>query len=341
MATKIQTGLGISTSDNTLLKGGGLNFDTSTLFLDIGTKFVHLLEGVTVIIIGMIAIRLIRGYLQKVEVQHESQRMALNLLEKLISGFLTVITITLGLNVIGLDLTLLISSIALGLSFGLQDIIKDYVSGILILFKSPFSIGDIISVKSYLGRVEKIDFQSTTLKTFDQKVVTVFNKDILAQAITNYSKEPMRRLEIGLTLGRGSDTAKAMAIFETILDNNPKVLKNPRYSIVFHKFWEQGMRVVIRFWVNRPCNILSVRSEIALQIEQAFDENSILSPYGRQIQFTQDISMNEGRKHRIQSFLSLPMMATIADQTANKLKEIFSVPQEMLVDREEPEYQEG
>lgn len=330
MATK--TGVVVQGSSN-VLQNGGVDFSAADIAYEIGVRFWHLLEGVLILVVGILIMRYIRSYLQKIQTSHENQRMALNLLEKLISGFLVVVTVTLALKVIGLDLTLLISALALGLSFGLKDIIKNYISGILILFKSPFAIGDIVRIKKYTGRVERVDFQATTLKTFDRKEVTIYNKDILSRSIMNYSKEPMRRLEISLTLGRGTDLQKAIRVFKKILSAHSSVLKSPDHSIVFHSFTENGPRIIVRFWVQRPVNIRKIRSEIAFQIDQAFDEQSLFSPYSRSIQFTQDVSFNEGRKQRIAGFYGLPMLAGVAEQIANQVENT-------LVDEEEPEWEE-
>lgn len=321
-----------------VLEDGGVSFDYASLGIEIVTRFVHLLEGVIIIAAGILVIRFLRRYFRKIEVAHENQRMALNLLEKITSGFLIVVTATLALKVIGLDLTLLISAVTLGLSFGLKDIIKNYVSGVLILFKSPFTIGDIVKIKSYIGRVEKIDFQSTTLKTFDKKEVTVYNKDVLTQSIVNFSKEDLRRIEIGVTLGHGTDVKRALLIFDSILNGNENIQKNPHYSVVFNKFSADGIKLMLRFWVKKPINILKIRSEMALQIQEAFDEAELFSPYSRTVQFGQDIGMTESRKGRLQAFYSQPALAAIAAQTNGALNlAITAVPEEQLIDKEEPE----
>jgi|CXWL01.1.fsa_nt_gi small-conductance mechanosensitive channel len=332
---RIQAGSTVSTNSDSLLAKGGVSFDVQSVLLEIATRFLYLIEGVVVLVIGLLLIRLVRRYFQKIESMYDSQRMALNLMEKLTAGFLAVVTITLALKVVGLDITLLVSALTLGLSFALGDIIKNYVSGILILFKSPFSIGNVVKIRNYTGKVERIDFQSTTLKTFDKKEVTIYNKDILSRSIVNYSKEEERRLTIAVTLGRGTDTQRALAIFEAILKQNPLILKTPQFSIIFRKFSSEGMSFHIRFWVNRSVNILQVRSQIALEIEQAFDEAQVISPHGRQIQFNGDFSMNEDRKHRIQTFYGQPMLAQIATQTSGQVQAV--VASEGIIDQEEPE----
>ena len=298
-------------------------------------KFIDVLEGIGIIILGLFAVRWLRGYFARIEIQHEEQRTALNLLEKITNGFIIVISIILGLKMIGLDLTLVLGIITLALSFGLRDVAKNYIAGLLILFKAPFEIGHIVKIRRFIGRIEKIEFQSVTLRTFDQKEITIHNSDTLTQPITNFSKGPQQRLKMNVFLGYGTDVQRALQIFDIILQNHPLVLKAPRYSIVFKDFKEQGMNVLIRFWVQRPCNALKIRSEIAMQIHETFDEEKIISPYIRQADLSGEIGMTAARKQRLQAFYAHPLIAAIATQTAEQIA-AAGAPVE-YADAEEPE----
>lgn len=307
--------------------------------LTILLKFIGVLEGVAVIVAGIFVMRLAKRYFLKIETTHERQKTALNLLEKITSGFIIVVSVTLGLKVIGLDLTLIVSVLTLGASFGMRDVIKNYVAGLLILFKSPFEIGDVVKIRSFTGRIEKIEFQSITLRTFDNKEITVHNSDLLTQPITNFSKNNQRRIEVTVRLGYGSDVARALLIFDRILGNNPAVLKMPKYSVVFKGFGETSTTVLIRFWVQRPCNILKIRSGLALQIQEAFDEEKIFAPYAREASLNENYAMTSARKERLSAFYGQPMLADIAGATSAQVA-LATVPAEETADAEEPEVEE-
>lgn len=324
--------------------GEKTEIDFQELFVTILLKFVDVLEGVAIIIAGIFVMRWAKSYIAKIETTHERQRTALNLLEKITSGFIIVISVTLGLKVIGLDLTILVSVLTLGLSFGLGDVVKNYVAGLLILFKSPFEIGDVVNIRAFTGKIEKIEFQAVSLRTFDQKLITIQNSDLLTQPITNFSKAAQTRLEIDLTLGYGSDVSRALKIFDRILQNHPAVLKSPRYSIVFKEFKQLGIGVFIRFWVKKPCNSLKIRSELALKIQEAFDEENLLAPYAREAGLDGVFGMTEARKQRLKLFYEQPMLADIAVQTVEQIAAAASpngavvpVAAEEYIDAEEPE----
>jgi small conductance mechanosensitive channel len=308
------------------------------------SKFILFVEAVIVLIVMFFVIHWVKKYIAKVEIKHEQQRTALNMVEKLLVGFVMVIGITIALKIIGIDISVLVGVGLIGLSYALKDIIQNYVAGILIFLKAPFKIGDIVKIKSYVGRVDKMEFQSTSLKTFDNRDITIYNSDIMSQSIENYSRHNMRRLEIDVNLGYGSDVQKITKIIGIILNNNTVVLKDPKFSISFKSFTNSSMIVQIKFWVPVPSNFLSVRSEIAWQINQAFDESTVFAPYERGFQTTNDFSITPERQNRIKEFYSNPLysgtapIATPAPTTAPALDANGQpIPVEVVSDLDEPQ----
>ena len=289
--------------------GGSDTIDFANLGPYLLTRFITVLEAAAIIIVGFFVIRYTKNYLNRLTIIHAQQKTAINLLEKLFTGFIVVISITLALKTIGLDMTLLVSVLILGLSYGLQDIIKNYVAGILIMFKSPFKIGDLINIKGQTGKVDAIDFQATTLRTADQKHVTIYNSDVMTQSITNFSNSSIRRIDIDITLGYGSDNLQAFKIFDRILSSHPSVVKKPAHKIVFKQFATNGIQFSIRAWANFPSNIMAIKSDLAMQISQAFDEQKIYMPFEKSIQIETDYSMTESRQNRLAALHQNPIYA--------------------------------
>ena len=305
----------------------GSQINWMSLLPTILEKFIAVLEAAIVLVATIFLMRYIRNRLRKLEVTHEQQRNAINLFEKIANGFLIVISVTLALKIVGIDMTLLVSVAILGLSYGLQDIIKNYVAGILILFKAPFRIGDIVKIREFTGRVSKMDFQSTMLETFDNRNITITNSDVMTQSIVNFSHIPpqtpdpnaqakaaTRRIDFDVTIGYGSDTPKAIKIFEKILKSHPKILRSPKSSVSFKKFTDSGPCFTIKFWVIRPCNLLRVKTDIAAKFSEAFDEQTIFTPYAKDLQVETETALSElaePRKQRIQTFYQLPLFAAL------------------------------
>jgi small-conductance mechanosensitive channel len=331
---------GVDISENAVSNSNPI--DLANLIPVIIGKFLLVLEATLIIIVGLFFIRYIRAKLRALEIVHEQQRNAINLFEKITSGFIIVVMITLALKTVGIDMTLLVSVAILGLSYGLQDIIKNYVAGILILFKAPFKIGDVVKIRDFTGKVIKMDFQATNLQTFDNRNITIYNSDVMTQSIINFSNNTIIRLNFDIMIGYGSDIPTALQVFDKILLANEKVLKNPKYSIIFKKFSDTGPIFTLKFWVQRPCNILKIRTEIATQISQSFDEIKIMSPYAKDVQTASESDLSnitDERRNRIQTFYQLPLFATSAVQTGTAIPESASAETATLDtnDSDEPE----
>lgn len=335
----------IASEGKSLTSSSKSDVDLGDISSTVISKFAEVIEAAIVIVVMFIVIHFIKRYIAKVETQHQQQRTALNVVEKLLVGFVMVIGITIALKIVGIDMSVLVGVGLLGLSYALKDIIQNYVAGILIFLKAPFKIGDIVKIKSYVGRVDKMEFQSTSLKTFDHRDITIYNSDIMSQSIENYSHYNMRRMEINVSLGYGSDIQKITNIAQKILDNNTSVLKNPKYSISFKSFTNNCMIVKLRFWVPVPSNFLAVRSDIAWQINEAFDESTVFGPYQRSFQAATDFSLTPERQNRIKNFYDNPLFAANATpQAATVTPPIIGpdgnpLPQETVIDTDTDEPQ--
>lgn len=321
--------------------GSSINFDDLTS--SILSKFIAVVEAAIVLVITLFIIRWVKRYFARIEIAHEQQKTALNVIEKILAGFVMVIGLTVALKIVGIDMSVLVGVGLLGISYGLKDIIKNYIAGILIFLKAPFKIGDIVRIKKFVGKIEKMEFQSTSIKTFDHRDITIYNSDIMAQSIENYSRYPMRRMDINVKLGYGSDMEKALHIFDKILGNNAQVLKNPKYSMVFKNFSDSSVVIQIKFWVNVPSNMLAIRSDLAWQINQAIDESTVFGPYVRGFETANDFSLTPDRQNKIKEFYSQPIFAATATAATAVIgpdgTPTAAVP-EAIIDADEPSIEE-
>ncbi|MFA6527976.1 MAG: mechanosensitive ion channel family protein [Candidatus Gracilibacteria bacterium] len=292
-------------SDTEVLNTGSGGF--SDISMAIFGKFVEVAEAVVILAVVYFVMKWVRRYFSKIETAHEQQKTALNFLERIINGFLLVIGVTIALKTVGLDVSLLVSVGVLGLSYGLKDVIKNYVAGIIIFFKAPFKIGDIVKIKKFVGKIERMDFQSTGLKTFDNRDITIYNSDIISESIENYSRLPVRRMEIDVRFGYGTDLEKAKIALENILKSEPAIQLKPKYSIVFRKFAQDAVVLQMRFWVSSPSNMLAVKSSVAFKIHQIFDEETVFSPYVKSIENDKSFAQGAETKSKLKEFLVGPV----------------------------------
>ncbi len=171
----------------------------------------------------------------------------------------------------------------------------------------------------------------------------------MSQSIENYSRHKMRRLEIDVSLGYGSDIQKVTKIIGIILENNESVLKTPKYSISFKSFTNTSMVVKVKFWVPVPSNFLEIRSDIAWKINQSFDESTIFGPYERGFQTANDFTLTTERQNKIKEFYNNPLYS--GSQAINTTTPISPtaptldangqpIPVEIISDVDEPQIDE-
>ena len=190
----------------------------------------------------------------------------------------------LGLSALGIvweQFQWLAAAMTLGLSFGLQDIFANFVSGIIILFERPIRIGDVVTVGGFDGRVSRIRIRSTTVTDWDRREVIVPNKAFLSEKIINWSlSDRVGRVVIDIGIGYGSDPAKAQEIFLQTAKDNPVVMKDPGPSVVFTGFGADSLDFTLRAFVPTS-DRMKVGTEIRHEIFKRFNEAGIEMPFAQ------------------------------------------------------------
>ncbi len=171
-----------------------------------------------------------------------------------------------------------VGGIAIG--FGLQDIIKNFISGILILLQQPFEIGDSIEVSGFGGTVLNISIRSTELKTWDGRIVIIPNGDVYSSSVVNYSKSVHRRVSLTVGVGNNSDLDKVARITHEVIAGLPGVLKDPPPSVTFRNFGESSIDFTLLFWTDTLKVGINDSQDAAIKaLKEAFDREGIDLPY--------------------------------------------------------------
>ena len=161
-----------------------------------------------------------------------------------------VIGFYMAFQIVGIDLsslTIIAGGISVGVGFGLQNIINNFVSGIIIFAEQPIAIGDRIEVSGIAGRVEKISLRSTMVVTSDNITMIVPNADFISQTVTNWSySDPKVRIRIPIGVSYGTDPEKVKKLLLEVADEDSRTLKDPEPNVIFLAFgassldFEQG-----------------------------------------------------------------------------------------------------
>ncbi len=177
------------------------------------------------------------------------------------------------------NLTIVLGALSVGIGFGLQTIINNLVSGIILAFERPIQIGDEIEVGTMSGTVKEVGIRASKILAYDGSEIVVPNGDLLSQQLINWTlSDKLRRIEIKVGVSYGSDMEKVKSVIEGVLDHE-KILKIHGPRVLMDNFGDSSVDFRVLFWVETIDIWIDMRAEIMAAIYKAFQENEIEIPY--------------------------------------------------------------
>jgi small conductance mechanosensitive channel len=166
-------------------------------------------------------------------------------------------------------------------AFALQETLGNLASGIMILIYRPFDVGDAVDVAGVSGSVHSMNLVSTTIRTFDNKVVVVPNNKIWGDIITNITGSTQRRVDMTFGIGYEADVAQAQAVLERIVGEHPLVLKEPAPVIRVHELADSSVNFICRPW-SKTGDYWTVFWDVTRAVKEQFDQEGISIPFPQQ-----------------------------------------------------------
>jgi small-conductance mechanosensitive channel len=185
----------------------------------------------------------------------------------------------LALSALGIEitkLTIMISALGIGIGFGLQNIVNNFVSGLILLFEGPVRMGDIIEMGGKWAEIKRIGLRATTVQTLDQADLIIPNADLVSNQVTNWTlSNRLVRLAIPVGVAYGSDVT---LVIETLMEcgnSNPLVAKTRVPQVLFLNFGASSLDFELRVWVLDADYRMQVKSELHQEIDRRFREANI------------------------------------------------------------------
>jgi len=204
-----------------------------------------------------------------------------------ISSLTTYSILALGIIValfgIGLDLsklTILVGALGVGIGFGMQDLVNNFISGLILIFERPIQVGDAVSVADISGRVQSIGIRSSIIRNWSGADIIVPNGHLISNKLTNWTMtDQLRRIEIIVGVKYGSDVNKVMEILLNCAKENQKILTRPAAYVLFQDFGESYLEFELRCWTSNFADWLEIRSDIRVAINNSFKKEGIVIPF--------------------------------------------------------------
>ncbi|MGD9638790.1 MAG: mechanosensitive ion channel domain-containing protein [Alphaproteobacteria bacterium] len=198
-----------------------------------------------------------------------------------------IIAAALAVIVMGIDLTnlaLVAGALSVGIGFGLQNLVNNFVSGIIILLERPIKVGDWIIVSDKEGLVKQINIRATELETFQRASVIVPNADIISNYLVNLThKDRYGRIEIPVGVSYGSDVEKVRSVLLKAARSNERVLKFPSPRVLFMDFGESSLNFELHCFTANVVDKRFVASELRFEINKLFIETHIEIPFPQRV----------------------------------------------------------
>jgi small-conductance mechanosensitive channel len=252
---------------------------------DSSLTLVAVLKFLCIIALVFAAERTVRRHLVRRFLQRTHLEPALQYAVGKIAGYLFIaLGFYIALKLVGIDLSslaVLAGAVGVGLGFGLQNVISNFVSGLIILAERPIAIGDRVEMGEVAGLITRISLRSTILVTNDNITIIVPNSDFITNKVTNWSYgDPKVRIRLPVGVAYGTDPERLRQLLLEVANEHPKVLRDPAAEVFFSGFGDSSLNFELGVWTaeltSKPRRF---RSELNYAITRKLREHHIEIPF--------------------------------------------------------------
>jgi small-conductance mechanosensitive channel len=253
----------------------------------------NLITAIVIFFVTILASDFLAKWVKRIAKKKIENNEVLHLLFLLTRWTVIILGTIFALSQVNFDVTGFIAGLGVAgftIGFALQDIAKNFISGILLLSRQPFSIGDYVKVNDYSGTVKEINVRDTVVETLDGEIVIIPNQKVFENPITNYTHSRLRRSSFAIGLGYEEDVARATQIFLDVIKNVPGVESQPEPTIRAKELGDSALTLEALFWVDQQTNnLVGIHSDVVTAIKEASDAHNINLPYPVQTVLLQNV----------------------------------------------------
>lgn len=257
-------------------------------------SLLGILSGILVFAIGYFLTRWFQGWLDGSVMARGKVDAGVRNSISLVVGYAGIaIAALVGISAAGIDLSslaLVAGALSLGIGFGLQNVVSNFVSGLILLAERPFKVGDWIVAGDVSGTVRKISVRATEIETFQRQTVILPNSNLINGAVGNWThRNKLGRVDIRVGVAYGTDVRRVQEILLEITRAQPTILKNPEPFVQFSNFGPTALEFEIRFFLADITNSGGVQNEVRFGIMDAFNREGIEIPSATRAEYKRPV----------------------------------------------------
>ena len=248
------------------------------LVITYGLKIVYAL---VVLIIGFWIIKLIMNAVVKTMEKKNVEASVRAFLKSLLSMLLKILVVIAAISMLGVEMTSFVAILAaagFAIGMALSGTLQNFAGGVMLIIFKPFKVGDFIDAQGFTGTVKEIQIFNTILKTPDNKTIIIPNGGLSTAAMTNFSTEPQRRVDLTFGIGYDDDIDKARSIIEGLIAKDERILKDPAPFVAVSELADSSVNFVVRVWAN-AADYWGIFFDMTEKVKKAFDKEGISIPY--------------------------------------------------------------
>ena len=248
--------------------------------------FGALLAAVIVFGLGYAAARLFQGWLDAQVLRPSGISGGVRNSIRTGVGYVGIVVAALvAFSYAGFDLSslaIIAGALSVGIGFGLQNLVNNFVSGLILLAERPIRVGDLVVVGGEEGYVRKISVRSTELETFDRANVLIPNSYFISEKVKNWTfRNNLRRVAISVGAAYGSDARQVQAVLLKVAHDNPDVLRTPEPAVCLEEFGAASLNFTLYVVIGDITKAGKVRTDLSMAILDAFEKAGIAIPFGQ------------------------------------------------------------
>jgi small-conductance mechanosensitive channel len=242
-----------------------------------------LIMALVIIIITMIALWGLKRIFKRSVLKKSVDQAKAHVIFQLIKYLVWIIAIFLVLDTIGVKITLLLAgstALLVGIGLGLQQVFKDIISGIFLLFEGNLKLGDVVELEGIIGIVKEIGFRTTKIESRNNIILIIPNSRFIEENVINWSHiEQRTRFNVDVGVAYGSDVKLVKKVLEECAHEHPEITSDPEPFVRFFDFGDSSLDFQLFFWTNNAFRVENIKSDLRFDINQKFKENKITIPF--------------------------------------------------------------